>query len=230
MQAYLSDLLTEPEVDPVQQQSVERLLKSAEQHLKPAQSETKVVTDAADKEPQTQSKPQTQAGEGGGASVAERAGFEQGEFQALYFTVAGLLLAVPLTELGGIHQLEKTSPLFGKPDWFDGVMIHKQQKLNVVDTARWVMPQKYDETLAESLNYQYLIMLGESQWGLACESLVNNVTLQHEDIKWSDGQGKRPWLAGLVKEKMCALIHVSELIKMLDRGMGMNDDNSGAGL
>ncbi|GEA06065.1 hypothetical protein KUL42_08260 [Alteromonas sp. KUL42] len=144
-------------------------------------------------------------------------------FQALFFEVAGLTLAVPLTTLGGIHQIEKIGPLFGKPDWFMGVMLYREAKLNVVDSAKWVMPEKYDENLAQSLNYRYLIMLGESAWGLASEKLINTVNLSTDDVKWRESTGKRPWLAGMVKEKMCALIDVEELISMLNRGLGSND-------
>lgn len=144
-------------------------------------------------------------------------------FQALFFEVAGLTLAVPLTTLGGIHQIEKIGPLFGKPDWFMGVMLYRESKLNVVDSAKWVMPEKYDENLAQSINYRYLIMLGESEWGLASEKLVNTVNLTNDDVKWRESTGKRPWLAGMVKEKMCALIDVEELISMLNKGLGSND-------
>ena len=145
------------------------------------------------------------------------------QFQALFFEVAGLTLAVPLITLGGIHQLEKIGPLFGKPSWFRGVMLHREEKLNVVDTAQWVMPEKYDQSLADTLHYRYLIMLGESEWGLASESLVNTVTLSKADVKWREAQGKRPWLAGMVKERMCALIDVYQLISMLNNGLGSND-------
>jgi purine-binding chemotaxis protein CheW len=144
-------------------------------------------------------------------------------FQALFFEVAGLILAVPLTTLGGIHQIDKIAPLFGKPDWFMGVMLHRESKLSVVDSAKWVMPEKYTEELAESLNYRYMIMLGESEWGLASEKLVNTVNLTKDDVKWRGSTGKRPWLAGMVKEKMCALIDVEELISMLNKGLGSND-------
>lgn len=144
-------------------------------------------------------------------------------FQALFFEVAGLTLAVPLITLGGIHQLEKVGPLFGKPAWFKGVMLHRNDKLNVVDTAQWVMPEKYDQSLADALHYRYLIMLGESEWGLASEGLVNTVTLSKADVKWREAQGKRPWLAGMVKQRMCALIDVYQLIAMLNNGLGSND-------
>ncbi|RDV25091.1 chemotaxis protein CheW [Alteromonas aestuariivivens] len=145
------------------------------------------------------------------------------KFQALFFEVAGLTLAVPLITLGGIHQLEKIGPLIGKPDWFKGVMLHREQKLSVVDTARWVMPEKCNPSLIEGLDYQYLIMLGDSNWGLASEKLVNTVTLKKDEVKWRESSGKRPWLAGMVKQRMCALIDVEQLISMLNNGLGSND-------
>ncbi|BED89852.1 chemotaxis protein W [Pseudoalteromonas sp. MM1] len=143
----------------------------------------------------------------------------EGEFQALFFEVAGLTLAVPLKALGGIHQLGEVNHLFGKPKWFKGVMLNRDEKLNVVDTARWVMPEKYDEKLEASLNYQYLITLGDSNWGLLAEKLINNITLSKEDVKWRKNSGKRPWLAGVIKEKMCALIDVDNLNALLEKGL-----------
>lgn len=151
--------------------------------------------------------------------------FDADEFQALYFEVAGLTLAVPLKSLGGIYQIGEINQLFGKPNWFSGVMVHREQKLSVVDTARWVMPEKYNKKLEEALNYQYLIMLGESNWGLLAERLVDNVSLAHSDIKWRQNSGKRPWLAGLIKEKMCALINVSAMTDLLEQGLDSRDDD-----
>ena len=150
--------------------------------------------------------------------------YRNGSFQAMFFDVAGLTIAVPLIELGGIHNEDKTTSLMGKPDWFTGVMLHRDEKINVVNTALWVMPEKCDEALKDSLNYQYVVMLGNSHWGLSAESLVDTVTLEQEDVKWLDVPSKRPWLAGLVKERMCALLDVESLIKLLDAGANINQD------
>lgn len=148
--------------------------------------------------------------------------YRNSRFQALFFSVAGLKVAVPLTELGGIHEITEINTLFGKPGWFKGVMLYREQKLNVVDTARWVMPEKYDATLAQGLNYQYLVMLGNSNWGLCCETLIDTITLEPEQIKWREHEGKRPWMAGLIKEHMCVLVDVDELINLLGRGLDIN--------
>jgi purine-binding chemotaxis protein CheW len=156
--------------------------------------------------------------------VQQAKNYRDGSFQAMFFDVAGLTIAVPLIELGGIHNDDKTTSLMGKPEWFTGVMLHRDEKINVVNTALWVMPEKCDETLKNSLNYKYVVMLGNSHWGLSAESLVDTVTLGQEDVKWLDMPNKRPWLAGLVKERMCALLDVESLIKLLDAGANINQD------
>lgn len=145
--------------------------------------------------------------------------YRRGNFQALFFSVAGLKIAVPLTELGGIHELGTISNLPGKADWFKGIMLHRTQKIQLVDTARWVMPEKYTATLATELNYQYVIMLGTSNWGLCCELLIDTISLEPEQIKWRGQEGKRPWMAGLIKEQKCVLVDVDELVNMLNQGL-----------
>lgn len=140
-------------------------------------------------------------------------------FQALFFEVAGLVLAVPLQELGGIHNMTEINSLIGKPNWFKGVMLNREKTLNVVDSARWVMPEKFTQQMEESIDYQYLITLGQSDWGLAAEKLIETELIQPDAVKWRGKQGKRPWLFGTIKEKMCALLHVSDLIAMLEQGI-----------
>lgn len=144
--------------------------------------------------------------------------YSKDNFQAMFFNVAGLIVAVPLVELGGIHTLTEIHHLMGKPDWFKGVMLNREEKINVVDTALWVMPEKCNEELMESIDYQYIIMLNDSNWGLAAESIVDTVTLTEGDVKWIEPTDKRPWLAGLVKDRMCALLNVESLISLLNKG------------
>lgn len=151
--------------------------------------------------------------------------YRNGSFQALFFNVAGLTVAVPLIELGGIHNLDKTTSLMGKPDWYKGVMLHRDEKINIVDTALWVMPEKCDEKMKSSLNYQYVIMLNDSNWGLTAENLVDTIVLTENEVKWLDTPNKRPWLAGLVKDKMCALLDVESLIQLLNEGSAIHQDD-----
>jgi purine-binding chemotaxis protein CheW len=161
-------------------------------------------------------------------AVVQEKEYRKGDFQALFFDVAGLTVAVPLTELGGIHNMGKINTLPGKPDWFMGVMVHRDTKLSVVHTAKWVMPEKCDNELENTIEYQYIIMLDNSTWGLSCEKLINTVTLSQDDVKWRQHRGRRPWLAGLIKERMCALLDVSALIELLDQGQSSHHDIIGS--
>ena len=227
MEDYMSALLTdEPIVEDLQKQAVEQLLKTVpavrSEPYVPIKKErisvqpitAKVIQPKVEEEVAPKQKPK----------VASKSPHKpKGEFQVMLFEVAGMTLAVQLTELGGIHQVESINPLFGKPDWFKGVFLHRDEKFNVVDTAKWIMPEKSAEKLAESTKYQYLIVLGESGWGLGCEALVTTDTLIPDDVKWRDVSGSRPWLSGMVKKKMCALVNVPQLVSMLDQGLSSKD-------
>jgi purine-binding chemotaxis protein CheW len=226
MEDYMSALLTDlPIIEDVKRQSVEQLLKTSpiskiETFTRPADDivETvpviaKVLSIKVENKLEVLKTP---------IKVVKPV-IPTEKFQVLLFEVAGMTLAVPLTELGGIHQIETINPLFGKPAWFKGVLLHREEKYNVVDTAKWVMSAKSAEKLAESTKYQYLIVLGESGWGLGCEKLITTVTLLPDEVKWRNVEGSRPWLSGMIKKKMCALMNVQQLINMFNQGLSSND-------
>ncbi|MFA5677917.1 MAG: CheW domain-containing protein [Pseudomonas sp.] len=138
-------------------------------------------------------------------------------FEALLFDVGGLTLAVPLVSLGTIHALNgPITPLFGQPDWFLGLLPTEGGNLKVLDTARWVMPERYHPTLREGL--RFVISVQGYEWGMAVHGVSESIRLNPEQIKWRSGQGKRPWLAGTVIEHMCALLDVEALAELISRG------------
>lgn len=140
------------------------------------------------------------------------------DFQVLYFDVNGVTFAVPLDELGGIHMIGELNHLLGRPKWYLGLQTNKDNQLDVVDTACWVMADKLADDCYKE-HYHHIVMLGESLWGLACGELKGTALLSSDQVRWREQVGKRPWLAGMVKEKMCALINVEALIAMLNAGL-----------
>lgn len=138
-------------------------------------------------------------------------------FEALLFDVGGLTLAVPLVSLGTIHALDgPITPLFGQPDWFLGLLPSERGNLKVLDTARWVMPERYHPTLRDGL--RFVISVEGHEWGMAVHGVSESIRLEPAQIKWRSGQGKRPWLAGTVIEHMCALLDVGALAELISRG------------
>jgi len=140
-------------------------------------------------------------------------------FPVLYFSVAEYTFAVPLLKLKGIYVLKEPTKLFGKPDWFSGIQVEREQNLTIVDTARYLMPDKFDRPLEHSTNYKYIIVLGDSNWGLKCDTLVDSDNLSQDQIKWRTNGKSIPWLAGTVKQRMCGLLAVDMLIELFDKNM-----------
>lgn len=143
-----------------------------------------------------------------------RPAWAQKNFEVLLFDVAGLTLAVPLIALGQIQPItDALTPLFGQADWFMGIQPTPAGKIRTVNTAKFVMPERYDEAFLDSA--KYVISIAGVPWGLAVDSVKQPVTLAPEDVKWRGERSKRPWLAGMVKERMCALLDVPRIGQML---------------
>lgn len=145
-----------------------------------------------------------------------RPSWAQEAFECLLFQVAGLTLAVPLVELGSVLNFdEELSPLFGQPDWFLGLLPSKTAgTVRVMDTARWVMPEKYTEAARENL--KYVILMKNSDWGMSCHEVAEAIKLTPDQVRWRSDRGRRPWLAGTVIEHMCAIMDVAALVDLVN--------------
>ncbi|MDT4830631.1 CheW-like domain protein [compost metagenome] len=155
-------------------------------------------------------------GEGGRPSWAEE------PFECLLFDVAGLTLAVPLVCLGSIYPLgeQELTPLFGQPDWFLGLLPSQAGNLKVLDTARWLIPDRYREDFRQGL--QYVISVNGHEWGLAVHQVSRSIRLDPAEVKWRGQRTQRPWLAGTVIEHMCALLDVAALAELIGSGAAKN--------
>lgn len=138
----------------------------------------------------------------------------QARFDVLLFQVSGLTLAVPLISLGQIQPItEELTPLFGQADWFMGFQLTPRGKISTVNTAKFVMPERYDENFVKTA--KYVVSINGVPWGLAVDSVNQPISLYPEDVKWRTDRSKRPWLAGMVKEHMCALLDIPRIGQML---------------
>lgn len=155
-------------------------------------------------------------------SVGGRPEWAAEPFECLLFDVAGLTLAVPLVCLGSIYALagQELTPLFGQPEWFLGILPSQAGNLKVLDTARWVMPERYRDDFRDGL--QYVISVQGYEWGLAVHQVSRSLRLDPSEIKWRSQRGQRPWLAGTVIEHMCALLDVAELAELIASGAVKN--------
>ena len=143
-------------------------------------------------------------------------------FPVLLFEVAGLTLAVPLIKLKGVVPGEgDTTPMPGHSPLFLGVMPYQGMQSRVVDLARLVLPADRLAALEQDVHERtrQRVMIDDGRWALACSTIGNVIELEAKDVKWRSAAGKRPWLAGTVIDKMCALLDTDALAQMLADGV-----------
>lgn len=139
-------------------------------------------------------------------------------FQAQLFEVAGLTLAVPLVKLTDVvAQAGEMAPLSGHSPLFAGQTDYRELPLRVVDTARLVLPAERVARLSgdPTSRCRSLVVVDEGRWALAGSSIGAVIELESSAVRWRGGDGKRLWLAGTVIERMCALLDIDQLSRVL---------------
>ena len=145
----------------------------------------------------------------------------QNRFQCLSFQVAGVTLAAPLEKLNGIVELtEEITELPGYAPWVIGLLPNRGQNVQVVDVAKIIMPNENDLVVKPTIErMKFIILLDGGKFGLAADSISQVLSLEADDVRWRSTQSKRPWLAGTVIEKMCALLEMDQLCTQLRAGL-----------
>ena len=144
----------------------------------------------------------------------------QAAFQALVCRVGPVKIAVPLVKLCEVTPFRADcAPLPHAPDWVLGVMPHRQRQVRVVDLARLILPRREVDAAADPpAGIHHLLLVGEGDWGLGCQEIGEVMAVRPEQVRWRSAAGRRPWLAGTLIERLCALVDVDVLPEMLRRG------------
>jgi len=145
----------------------------------------------------------------------------QSRFQCLSFQVAGVTLAAPLEMLDGIVELnEPITELPGYAPWVMGLLPNRGKNVQVVDIAKIIIPDDRRASIAPANERtKYLVLIDDGKFGLAADSISEVLSLDPDDVRWRPANSRRPWLAGTVVDKMCALLEITELSSQLQTGL-----------
>ena len=139
----------------------------------------------------------------------------QSHFDILLVNVQGLTLAVPLAALGQIYPIdEQLTPLFGQSEWFMGLQKTPVSTLKAVNTAQYVMPERYQPEQKKDLNY--IVEINGLGWALAVDGVEQPINIDPDNIRWRPKRDTRPWMAGTVKDHMCVLVDIPTLGELLN--------------
>ncbi|MFT6202021.1 MAG: purine-binding chemotaxis protein CheW [Candidatus Endobugula sp.] len=142
-----------------------------------------------------------------------RPAWAENPFDVLLVDVQGIQLAMPLASLDGIYPLkEELTPLFGQSEWFMGLQKIISGNVNVINTAQFIMPERYVKS--DEMTAQYSVAINGSGWALAVDAIHQPMIVNPDDIRWRKRRSERPWMAGTIKNHVCALIDIPSLANM----------------
>ncbi|MBW9257210.1 MAG: chemotaxis protein CheW [Candidatus Thiodiazotropha sp. (ex. Lucinisca nassula)] len=138
----------------------------------------------------------------------------ESEFQVLLFKVNGITMGIPLNAMKGILNYSgEASQLPGQPAWSLGVIINRDEKVVVIDSARLLMPERLTaDTRSEP---QQLLLIGEGDRALAVDTICNTMIVAKEDVRWRNGIHNKPWYAGIIVEELSVLLDVDGVLQLL---------------
>lgn len=151
-------------------------------------------------------------------SIAEQAGeripqWASSGFSALNFRSAGLQLYIPVSFVRGIKNIGgRFDKHQGSSEWIKGTITSKGNTVTVIDTEKLVMTGN-----KRTIDYQhpdanaYVILLGEGNFGLVCDTVGQVKQIAVEDVHWRANSSKRRWLAGMMQNEVAALIDARRL-------------------
>lgn len=143
-------------------------------------------------------------------------GWSKEPFQTLFCKVEGVTLAVPLCGLHSIvHWHGDANSLPGQPDWQIGVIRHRGRFVGLVDSLRLIMPERQHAAPVSGRREGHILIIGDGRWGLYCDSLQRPQTLDKEDVRWRMANKGRPWIAGMLVERLCVLLDTEALLDYL---------------
>ncbi len=142
-------------------------------------------------------------------------------FQTLFIDIDGMDIAIPMEAMSGIRKYpDQLSQLPNTASWVDGVFKSHGQNIQVVNARKLFQLSNNGEVDGneELKKPEFIVQIGDGRWGLACHSADRAEMLEPDQVRWSGENRRRPWMLGMIKKHLCALLDGDEFIKYLDDG------------
>lgn len=132
-------------------------------------------------------------------------------FQCMFFRVGKMLLAAPLITLREVvkHDPAITKNLPGQPSWSRGIVDHRGEIINLVDPGNLLVGNRHE---ADSRCHRYILLTDRPGIGFLCHDFVDMCKLDPTTVYWYQNRHKRPWLAGIHRERLCTIIDIEKLL------------------
>jgi len=134
--------------------------------------------------------------------------------QCLMFRVGHTDLSIPLIDLGSVLPwVENMTQLPQAPEWFLGLLKHRDKNVKVADSATLLNIKTDPEVDVCS----HILVLDNEHWAINCDRIGEVILLNQEDIQWSRGHSDNNLSLGTIRESLAQLLDPSRIIKRLNK-------------
>lgn len=131
--------------------------------------------------------------------------------QCLMFNVDNVQLALPLIDMSSVvSNAVNLTRLPHRPDWFGGVLKHRDKNINVIKLDRLLSigSRKLD------ISDLHILIFKDDHWGITCNQLGEVIQLVEEDVKWSDSSANG-FTQGVIRKSLATLLDVDKIIDLV---------------
>ncbi len=127
--------------------------------------------------------------------------------------VAGLNFLIPTQFIRGVRRISQpVSPVTKNVSWIKGRYRKNFEEIIVINTK--FLAYGRDEFIPPKHRADkdvYIVVVGNGQWGLSCESIGHGINLTSKQVSWRGKQGKRRWLAGTSLDNKSSVIDIRRM-------------------
>ena len=139
------------------------------------------------------------------------------DLQCIIVEMHGLQLAMPLQHvLEPRHIADMSLVLDDQYDWVLGSFLDLNFKVDVVDTAMWLIPERYEP---HNATYDEILLLQDKPWALTYDRMITAQIIGMDDITLNTDKTRRPWLLGTSMTHKCAVVDIPALCKQLEEAL-----------
>jgi purine-binding chemotaxis protein CheW len=137
-------------------------------------------------------------------------------FECLLVKAAGMNFMLPAMSVAYIERINKKIirlPL--DVDAFLGVITLREKSIAVIDLFGLIAENKIDKNensmQVNSNHIEYVIVMENSGFALACDDIGQIVKLDTDDVRWNRASFNNPMYTGIVMEHLCPIVNIDYL-------------------
>lgn len=142
---------------------------------------------------------------------------KQADVECKVFSIAGLNLALPLSNVKTILQQHEILPVNGK-GLHIGTINNNDEAIKVIDLTYLIMNGENEFDCASNYSGKRvdIILLKGSSVGIIYELELGNQIISPQHVRWRNATSDRLWLAGTVKQQGLSLLDLQGILDLIN--------------